>query len=70
MIERERPTRPAETPRDNEPPAEPLHEPEPAERPARKEPPETAREPAPGIRHEPEPNGENIIPTKEGPGTL
>jgi hypothetical protein len=61
------PTEPVERPaeRPAEAPAE-----RPAEAPPRKEPPETAREPVPGIRHEPEPDGENIIPSKKGPGTL
>jgi hypothetical protein len=36
----------------------------------RREPPETARYPAPGIEHEPEPSSENLIPTKDRPGTL
>lgn len=36
----------------------------------RSEPPETTRKPAPGIEHEPEPDGENIIPAKDRPGTL
>jgi hypothetical protein len=26
--------------------------------------------PAPGIEHQPEPDAENIIPVKDGPGTL
>lgn len=43
-------------------------EPEPG--PEREEPPETARRPAPGIEHEPEPDGENLIPVKDRPGTL
>lgn len=33
-------------------------------------PPETARRPAPGVEHEPEPSGENLIPAKDRPGTL
>jgi hypothetical protein len=32
--------------------------------------PETARRPAPGVRHEPEPDGRNIVPREDGPGTL
>jgi hypothetical protein len=32
--------------------------------------PETATRPAPGIRHMPEPDAENIIPVKDEPGTL
>lgn len=40
---------------------------EPTERPARTEP---EREPAPGIEHQPEPDSENLIPKKDGPGTL
>lgn len=35
-----------------------------------RQPPETSREPAPGIEHEPEPDGENLIPAKDRPGTL
>jgi hypothetical protein len=27
-------------------------------------------EPAPGVRHEPEPDAENLIPVKDEPGTL
>jgi hypothetical protein len=46
--------------------------PAPAPAPARtpKDPPETTRRPAPGIEHEPEPDGENLIPAKDRPGTL
>jgi hypothetical protein len=43
---------------------------EPAPEPAKKEPPETARRPVPGIEHAPEPDGENLIPAKDRPGTL
>ena len=32
--------------------------------------PETDPEPAPGIEHEPEPDAGNLVPKKEGPGTL
>jgi hypothetical protein len=49
--------------------AEP-EEKEPATKPERKEPPETARNPAPGIEHDPEPSSRNLIPTKDRPGTL
>jgi hypothetical protein len=59
MSERQR------TRRDDEAP-----EREPAEEPDEKEPPETARKPAPGIEHAPEPDGENLIPAKDRPGTL
>lgn len=40
------------------------------DRPEREAPPETSRHPAPGIEHEPEPSGENLIPAKDRPGTL
>jgi hypothetical protein len=43
---------------------------EPAAEPGKKEPPETARRPVPGIEHAPEPDGENLIPAKDRPGTL
>ncbi|HSJ07093.1 MAG TPA: hypothetical protein VK936_10335 [Longimicrobiales bacterium] len=36
----------------------------------RREPPETARHPAPHIRHAPEPSAENIMPAEDEPGTL
>jgi hypothetical protein len=36
----------------------------------KREPPETARHPAPGIEHEPEPSSENLIPVKDRPGTI
>jgi hypothetical protein len=36
----------------------------------RREPPETARHPAPHIRHAPEPSAENIMPVEDEPGTL
>jgi len=36
----------------------------------KEEPPETARRPVPGVEHEPEPSGENLIPAKNRPGTL
>jgi hypothetical protein len=32
--------------------------------------PETRRHPAPHIRHEPEPDAENIMPAEDEPGTL
>lgn len=38
--------------------------------PVTEEPPETARRPVPGVEHEPEPSGENLIPAKHRPGTL
>jgi hypothetical protein len=50
------------------------------ERPARVEterevatdvpPPETARRPVPGVKHEPEPDAGNIMPAEDEPGTL
>jgi hypothetical protein len=43
---------------------------DPSAKPKKREPPETARKPAPGIEHAPEPDGENLIPAKDGPGTL
>ncbi len=33
-------------------------------------PPETAEHPAPGIRHETEPDAENIMPAEDRPGTF
>lgn len=51
----------------------PTGEPEPAEppqAPKRSKSPETDREPVPGIEHEPEPDGENIVPARHRPGTL
>ena len=44
----------------------------PAPEPSRPEAdhPETDEHPAPGIEHEPEPDAENIVPVKHGPGTL
>lgn len=33
-------------------------------------PPETARHPAPGVEHEPEPDAENLMPAEDGPGTF
>lgn len=46
-------------------------EPPPSRRPVPPaEPPETAREPVPGIRHEPEPDAGNIMPAEDEPGTL
>jgi hypothetical protein len=38
--------------------------------PGRPAPPETARQPVPGIRHEPEPDAGNIMPAEDEPGTL
>jgi hypothetical protein len=32
--------------------------------------PETARRPAPGVKHEPEPDAGNIMPAENEPGTL
>lgn len=32
--------------------------------------PETEERPAPGIKHEPEPDAENVVPAKHKPGTL
>jgi hypothetical protein len=32
--------------------------------------PETEEHPAPGIKHEPEPDAENIMPAEDRPGTL
>ncbi len=34
------------------------------------EPPETAEHPAPGIKHEYEPDAENIMLVEDGPGTF
>jgi hypothetical protein len=47
----------------------PLHPPA-EERPADEGPPETRRRPAPHIKHEPEPDAENIIPVEDEPGTF
>jgi hypothetical protein len=47
----------------------PLHPPK-RERPSDESRPETRRHPAPHIRHEPEPDAENIMPAKDEPGTL
>jgi hypothetical protein len=33
-------------------------------------PPETARRPVPGVKHEPEPDAGNIMPAEDEPGTL
>jgi hypothetical protein len=41
----------------------------PEERPEERHP-ETARRPVPHIRHEPEPDAENIMPAEDEPGTL
>jgi hypothetical protein len=46
------------------PPARPAEE-EPREPPARR-----PTEPAPGVKHRPEPDAENIVPIKHEPGTL
>lgn len=62
---RDTPDRPAEPMK--RPPPEPVRRPT---EPGRREPPETTRKPAPGIEHEPEPDGENLIPAKDRPGTL
>ena len=35
-----------------------------------KESPETAENTVPGIEHKPEPDAENLMPVKHGPGTL
>ena len=32
--------------------------------------PETAEHPVPGIKHEHEPDAENIMPVEDGPGTF
>jgi hypothetical protein len=32
--------------------------------------PERARRPVPGVKHEPEPDAENIMPAEDEPGTL
>jgi hypothetical protein len=37
---------------------------------AREQPPETRKRPAPGVKHEPEPDGSNVVPTDDEPGTL
>jgi len=34
------------------------------------EPPETAEHPVPGIKHEREPDAENIMPVEDRPGTF
>ncbi len=34
------------------------------------QPPETAEHPVPGIKHEHEPDAENIMPVEDGPGTF
>jgi hypothetical protein len=34
------------------------------------EQPETAEHPVPGIKHEPEPDAENMMPVEDGPGTF
>ena len=34
------------------------------------EPPETAEHPVPGIKHEEEPDAENIMPAEDRPGTF
>ena len=34
------------------------------------EEPETAEHPVPGIKHEREPDAENIMPVEDGPGTF
>jgi hypothetical protein len=34
------------------------------------ETPETVEHPVPGIKHKPEPDAENLMPVKDGPGTL
>ncbi len=39
-------------------------------RPPRDERPEEAGHPAPGVRHEREPDAENIMPAEDGPGTF
>ncbi len=41
-----------------------------ADREKEPDPPETTRHPVPGVEHEPEPSGENLIPAKDRPGTL
>jgi hypothetical protein len=63
----EQPTRPDTT---REPERTPAPEPTPAPAPEEREPADTTRRPAPGIEHEPEPDAENLIPKKDGPGTL
>lgn len=60
-------TRPEARPEDGSPDEEGVGRDRPSER---SEAPETAREPVPGIEHEPEPDGENIMPAKDRPGTL
>jgi hypothetical protein len=34
------------------------------------DPPETAEHPVPGIKHEKEPDAENLMPVEDGPGTF
>lgn len=36
----------------------------------RQTPAEVAERPAPGVRHESEPDAENIMPAEDGPGTF
>lgn len=56
-------------PEDPHPDAE---KPSPREAPApeKDEPPETRRHPSPGVKHEPEPDAENLIPAEDEPGTF
>jgi hypothetical protein len=64
---------PQEIERRDEPaaPAPAVPERKPAPPPAEaEEPVERARRPAPGIRHEPEPDAGNIIPAEDEPGTF
>jgi hypothetical protein len=43
----------------------------PAEPPVRdRSMPETERHPVPGVKHEPEPDAENIMPAEDEPGTF
>lgn len=59
---------PGKPPPARDPSRDPSHDP--TRRDSTREPHETSREPAPGIEHEPEPDGENLIPAKDRPGTL
>jgi hypothetical protein len=43
---------------------------EPREKEPRVEPAKPASEPAPGVKHKPEPDAENIVPKKHEPGTF
>jgi hypothetical protein len=46
------------------------HDEETRETETENEPPEIAEHPAPGIKHEREPDAENIMPAEDRPGTF